>query len=81
MATVELMSDDRPQHPIPDELKVDVDQDALAEWDEVSDKYAGDGEEDKRRPVFADGHTSKSSEDEGPEDDSDTDDTSDSAEH
>ncbi len=65
------MSDDTPQHPIPDEVKVDVDQEALAQWDEVSGSYAGEGEADKRRPAFADDKvTSEQDADEICEDDS-----------
>ncbi len=54
VATVLSMSDNAPDQPISDELKVDIDQDKLAKWDEVSDQYAGEGEQDKRRPVFTD---------------------------
>lgn len=46
------MSDDSPQHPIPDELKLDVDQDKLAKWDKVSEDYSGECEQEARRPVF-----------------------------
>lgn len=51
---VEVMSDDTPRQPIPDELKVDVDQDALAEWDAVKGEYAPEGEQEEHRPVFTD---------------------------
>lgn len=54
LVTVPGMSDDARDEPVPDELKVDVDQDKLSNWDEVSKQYAGEGEEEKRRPVFAD---------------------------
>ena len=54
LATVGGMSDDTPHHPIPEELKIDVDQDKLSKWDEVSKDYAGEGDEDKHRPVFTD---------------------------
>ncbi|MBO1755594.1 HNH endonuclease signature motif containing protein [Allobranchiibius sp. CTAmp26] len=54
LARVDGMSDETPQQPIPDELKIDVDQDKLAKWDEVSEEYAGEGDEEKHRPVFTD---------------------------
>lgn len=48
------MSEDTPQQQIPEELKIDVDQEALAKWDAVSDDYAGEGEPEKHRPAFTD---------------------------
>lgn len=54
LATVPDMSDDTRDQPMPDDLKVDVDQEKLANWDDVSDQNAGEGEEDKKRPVFTD---------------------------
>lgn len=48
------MSDDTRDQPMSDELKIDVDQEKLSSWDEVSKEYAGEGEEDKKRPVFTD---------------------------
>ena len=69
LATVDRMSDDTPQHPIPDELKLDVDQDKLAKWDEVSKEYAGEGEEEKRRPVFTDDSTPSGRETDGTSED------------
>ncbi|NYJ73978.1 HNH endonuclease signature motif containing protein [Allobranchiibius huperziae] len=65
LATVDGMSDDTPQHPIPDELKIDVDQDKLAKWDAVSEEYAGEGDEEKHRPVFTDDSTTTGRETDG----------------
>lgn len=46
------MSDDTSGQQVPEELKIDVDQEALAKWDAVSDDYAGEGEPEKHRPAF-----------------------------
>lgn len=77
LVTVADMSDDEPDQPVPDELKVDVDQEKLANWDEVSKKYAGEGEEPKRRPVFTDDHASGSADDSAESDAARTSDPSD----
>ncbi|MBO1765675.1 HNH endonuclease signature motif containing protein [Allobranchiibius sp. GilTou38] len=65
LARVDGMSDDTPQHPIPDELKIDVDQDKLDKWDAVSEEYAGEGDEEKHRPVFTDDSTTTGRETDG----------------
>ncbi|NHN54560.1 hypothetical protein G9U51_02040 [Calidifontibacter sp. DB0510] len=41
---------------MPDELKVDVDQDKMRAWDEVSEDYSTDADSDEQppRPVFTD---------------------------
>lgn len=38
---------------LPEELKVDVDTDALEQWDEASKDYVDDPDAEKSRPVIA----------------------------
>ncbi|MDE9367720.1 hypothetical protein PZ938_19050 [Luteipulveratus sp. YIM 133132] len=39
---------------ISDELKIDVDQEKLHEWDKIRDDYSTDAEQPARRPAFTD---------------------------